>query len=89
MPISSARLLLLAPSLAVAACGQTGLLVLPEHSPPKQGYLLVDKPPPGTVITPVPARLPVKPTPVPTPTTPFPPQVQPSRSPLSNNSTTP
>jgi predicted small lipoprotein YifL len=70
---------------AAAGCGQVGPLVLPQHSSPKQGYLLVDKPPPGTVVTAAPVKAPAKPTSVPTPTTPFPPVLQPSRSVLSNS----
>jgi hypothetical protein len=58
--------------------------VLPQNSPPKQGYLLADKPAPGTT-TPLPAVDKTKPkaVAVPSPTVPFPPQPVEPRSPLS------
>lgn len=87
MSIRPAALLFLLLAAAMAGCGQTGPLVLPENSSPKQGYLLVDKPPPGTVAAVPVAKPQGKATSVPTPTTPFPPQAQPTRSVLSNNST--
>ncbi len=78
---------LLLPLLAVlGACGQTGALVLPERSSPKQGYLLVDKPQPGTPAPPAgpdSRKPPAKATPVPSPSAPFPPQPVEPRSPLS------
>lgn len=75
---------LLSAVLVLAGCGQTGPLVLPKNSPPKQGYLLVDRAAPGTTV-PLTAeeKNRAKATPVPSPTAPFPPQPVEPRSPLS------
>jgi predicted small lipoprotein YifL len=73
--------------LALGACGQLGPLYLPKNSPPKQGYLLADKPVPAA--TPEAAavspedKTKLKAVSVPTPTAPFPPQPIEPRSPIS------